>query len=199
MSDLVKKSDIAKGLTKNRKLTPQELDFCRWYSGSNVDAFGSACELDPIESAKRAGYIPDEAKEFVTRIRQDTALQLQIAIYNQDRRGETMTRLQSYSRRAADIVMELAESSENDNVRLGAAKMLMQVGGIGESPEEMAHRRKQAAATDEFRHRLDEIQGVLGTKEVKYTPFTENEVQPEYDEDGMIMETIEDEDDDIVG
>lgn len=199
MNEIVKKGDIKKAITKNRKLTPQELDFCRWYAGSSVDNFGSACELDPVESAKRAGYLPDEAKEFVTRIRQDTALQLQIAIYNQDRRGETMTRLQSYSRRAADIVMDLAEKSENDNVRLGAAKMLMQVGGIGESPEEMAHRRKQAAATDEFRHRLNEIQGVLGNKEVSYIPFEESEVVPEYDEEGVEMNTVEDEDDDIVG
>lgn len=199
MKELAKPEDIKKGLQKNRKLTERELEFCRWYSGSKLDMMGTGCELDPVESAKRAGYPSAEAEDFRWRVRQDSALQLQIAVYNQERRGETMAKLQSYARRAADIVMDLAEDAEQDVVKLNAAKLLMQVGGISESPEEQAHRRKQAAATDEFRQRLDEIHNLLGAKEVSYTPFEDTPV-PEAKVDGEdTLKEKPDEDDDIVG
>jgi hypothetical protein len=195
MSEIVSVKDIKKQVNKTKKLDDREIEFCRWYSGAAVDSFGSASELDAVESAKRAGFPQLEAEAFRDRVRTDVALQMQIAVFNHNRRGETMSRLQSYARRSADIMMDLADNAETESVRLGAAKHLMHVGGIGESPEEAAQRRKQTDAVDQFNRRLDALQDILGKKEVTYQPFQEMPV----DKSKLIDDEKPEEDDDIVG
>jgi len=157
MSDLMSPSDINSAIENNRTISQRELEFCKWFTGLNIDDMGVATELDAFASAKKAGYTQNECEKMAMRVRNDFALQTQIAVFNKTRRGETLAKLESYARRSVDIVMNLAEEADNETVKLNSAKLLMSVGGIKESDEEAEFRRKQQAANDEFKSRLDAI------------------------------------------
>jgi hypothetical protein len=121
----------------------------------------------------RAGFTPAQSQKMLQRLRNDIALQMQIAVYNRTRRGETVAKLESYARRSVDIVMGIAENSEVDSVRLAAAKLLMGVGGIREGDPNSEAEKKQTQANEEFLARLNQIKNALGSTPTTFTPFTE--------------------------
>jgi hypothetical protein len=195
--------DTDESVTKKfSSLSNDEIEFCRWYAGVSVDEYGGSTELDAIGSARKAGMSDAKAAKMIDRLRSDLAIQMQLAVYNRGRRGETLSRMESYARRSADVMMDIVENSDSDAVRVNAAKILMGVGGLKETDEEATFRRRQAAANDETRDRLNEIAEILGKIPVTYKPFAPSTVIIDAEvNSGSSGESFEAQegDDDIVG
>lgn len=168
---------ITKAAGKARELSDKDREFCKWYTGVNVGDEGQATELDIVASALNAGFAPKAAKKMVSRVRSDKMLLIYIGVLNKSRRGETMSRVDSYSRRALDVLQGLSETAENETVRLGAAKYLIEVSNLKEPAVDEKERNAMLKAQEEFKDRLNTIQTILAQGKVVYDKFGESKPQ----------------------
>lgn len=163
-------------IEEGRELTDQEKAFCEWYTGVRMSEDGSATELDIILSALKAGYNNSDAQKMVSRVRKCPNLQMYIATLNSGRKGETMSKIEAYARRAIDVASDIMENSVEEKLRLQAAKQLMTIGMVGVKGPDEDKSEEMRRANEEVKERLKMIQEKLSTSQVTYQKYEPVEV-----------------------